>query len=369
MGMGEIKMQTLKPKALVVALTPILVIGLAACSPMGASFSPNPTPKKTSGPDAEPEPTPPIVTEKPDLMKCLNTTPDFTLAPSLVNFQMTDSTGVSVGANAGIGGVPIGAKLGVTYDTGKLMTSMRVTRPIYGPNPLPDTLGEAIAEKIGFDIGLSASIANIGFSQFTQTPLAKMSNEALIKNLQGVVMQTLEPWTTQVSDIYNDLEIEVPVGANAGIRMGDEFAVYKVEYIWDGEPCQSRLKIIRRALNFPIATVVASQAPAGNTAILLVKELVGNYRIEKHDQLVISKLVTETKTDCTTDWWTGKQTCKTVDVPRPALKRSVRLEPTTGEPIPFATANGTVPMNINPMMDKLMELIIGDPTSTFYIVK
>jgi len=360
-------MGTIKQKALCTVLAPMMLTSLAACSPMAASFKPNPDAAKASDPVVAPTPPPPV-TEKPDLMGCLNKIPDYSISPTLVNFQMTDSSGVTVGANTGISGIPVGAKLGVQYETGKLMTAMRVTRPLYGPSPLPDTQGVATAEKIGFDIGLSASIANLGFNQFTQTPLAKMSTEALIMNLQNLVRETPYTWSSQVSDIYSDSQFEISVGSNAGIQVGDEFTLHKVEYVWEGDPCQSNLKIIRQLSNVPFATAIASQAPAANTAALTVVTLMNGMTIEKHDRVVVSKLKTTTAEQCTTDWL-GRKTCKTAEVPRLALKRSVQLQATTGEPIPFASGTSVQNLNINPMIDKLLAMIIADPTSTFYVVQ
>lgn len=360
-------MGTIKQSALLSVLAPMMLTGLAACAPMEANFKPNPDIAKATDPTVVPTP-PPVTTEKPDLMGCLNKIPDYSISPTLVNFQMTDSSGVTVGVNTGISGVPVGAKLGVQYETGKLITSMRVTRPLYGASPLPDTQGLATAQKIGFDIGLSASIANLGFNQFTQTPLAKMSNDALIMNLQNVVRETTDPWSSQVSMSYSDSQFEIPAGANAGIQIGDEFALYKVDYVWEGDPCQSNLKVIRQLSNIPFATAVASQAPAANTAVLTVVTLMNGMKIEKHDRVVMSKLKTTTAEQCSTDWL-GRKTCKTVEVPRLALKRSVQLQATTGEPIPFASGSSIQNLNINPMVDKLLAMIIADPTSTFYIVQ
>lgn len=360
-------MGTIKQKTLGALLAPMVITGLTACSAMSESFTPNPAVTKTSDPTVTPPAPTPAPTDKPDLLTCLNTIPDYSISPALVNFQMTDSTGGSVGATAGIGGVPVGAQLGLTYDSGKLITSMRTTRPLYGPSPLPDTMGEADVTKVSFNIGLSASIANLSFNDFTQTPLASMSNTAMSTNLQNVVRETTDPWTSQVSTLYTDSQVEIPRGQNSGIQVGDEFALYKVSYEWVGAPCQSNLKIIRPLSNVPYAKVVASSVST-NTTVLTVESIMNGFSIELHDQVVISNLKTTTTSQCTTDWL-GNQTCQQVTVPRLALKRSLQLQPTSGDPIPFANGSTIQNVNINPMIDKLLAMLIANPTTTFYIAQ
>src|SRR5690606_8365635 len=83
-------------------------------------------------------------------------------------------------------------------------------------------------------------------------------NDAL-KNLNASLNKNSAPWNSRVFHIGDDNLIVIPAGQVAGIRVGDKFNVYNVEYIWQGTPCESPLLIEKKPPLEPVATIEAVQ--------------------------------------------------------------------------------------------------------------
>jgi hypothetical protein len=339
-----------------------MVCGLSACAPMSSSF------KATDVASSAIKAPPPI--EGPvDKLTCLNRAVDYELSTDIVSFHMTDSRGLRVGVKAPISGVPVGIDLGVTYSTGDLNTAMHLTRPLYGPDSVADKPGNGTNKQISFSADFGIQIVNLGFSYLKATPIGKLIESALVKNLQNLFADIRDPWSTHISEIYGASDIEIPVGTSSGIQVGDEFDVYDVSYRWHGEPCESTLSVVRRNSPDPVATLVATQASSPTTTILAVKNLHGSLPLAKYQQVILAKQFIHHKQTCEKDRWTGKQKCKIEPIPRAALKRSVRLGGVSGDPIYFNINGATRPVEVNRMAETQLGYILNSDAIGFYIRK
>lgn len=313
------------------ALTPALVCGLVACSPMAANFS---TQKFDATKNA--------LGHERDGLDCLVETPDYQLDTSILWFQLEQKNGVKVGVNPSIGGVPVGISLGVTYGTGNLSTAMHLSQPLHGPDIIVSETGQGELQEVSFDAGLAVSLANLQFQHYSTTPVATLSELAMRDNLVKIRPSVKDEWSTVVSYVYGEKDIEIPVGYSSGVRKGDQFYIYDVEYLWKGTPCQSPLKIARRLSEDPIAVAVVSQAPSSDTSLLTITQLKQGAQVTKYSQVTVSALAPNPQT-CETDFW-GNKSCSSK--PRSALKFSLRLGAMKGVPLPFLVAGRTVEVDI-----------------------
>jgi len=222
---GEQRMTTINLAKARLVWIPTLVCGLSACVPMSSSF------KATDVASSAIKAPPPI--EGPvDKLTCLNTAVDYELSTDVISFHMTDSRGFRVGVKAPISGIPVGIDLGMTYSTGDLNTAMHLTRPLYGPDSVADKPGKGTNKQISFNADFGVQIVNFGFKYLKDTPIGKLTESALINNLQNLFADIRDPWSTHISKIYGASDIEIPVGTSSGIQVGDVFDVYDVSYRW-----------------------------------------------------------------------------------------------------------------------------------------
>ena len=326
---------------------------MSGCSPMAAQF-------KDDGGVAKKD----IPLDKAAELQCLDNQPDYVLNTDILYFQMTDKYGAKVGVNA-LGGLLRAIGFGVEYATGDLSTAMHLLNPLNTTVPISDRTGTATATKLSFDVNFGINIVDLGFSYYTTTSLAVLSQDAMKDNLKNIVADIKDEWTTHVSHVYNSSEIEIPVGTKAGVQAGDTFAIYDVEWEFTGNaPCQGPLKIARRLSPNPIATAVVTQRPSPTTAILMVLPGQSGKSVSMYNLVTVSQLApTGEAPTCTTDFW-GNQTC-TDPAARAALKRSVRVGPVSGKPILFDTGSGNVKIDITPFAGQQLTTIVNDPEATY----
>lgn len=334
-------------RSLKLIMLPIFSVSIFGCAPMATSFK---AAQGLSNKDLS------IPQDKTRELQCLDNQPDYILNTDIIYFQMTNKFGARVGVNP-LTGLLASIGLGVEYSSGELSTAMHLYQPLNTTVPVSDRSGVAKAKKIKFDLNFGIYIVDAGFSYFTTTSLAALSLAAMKDNLKNIVSDIRDEWTTHVSRVYNASEIEIPVGYKAGVQAGDEFAIYDVDYVFDGNaPCQGPLKIVRRLSQTPIATAIVSQNSSASTSVLVVKPIHPEKTVSKYDLVMVSQL---------------SPNFKGADVPRAALKRSVRIGPVVGRPILFDTGSGNIKVDITPFAGQQLSTIVNDPNSNygFYLMQ
>lgn len=343
-------------------------LALSACTPMATSFTGTPEASALATPSPSPTPTATPTVAAVNQLSCLDNQPDYILNTSIVSFQLTDSYGATVGVNF-LQGLLSAIGLGVQYSSGDLTTEMHLFQPLNTTITIADQNGTATASSIKLDTNLGISILSLGFSYYNTTPIAGLSNSALANNLSNIVANIDDEWTSHVSQVYGSSQIEIPAGSKAGIQLGDEFAIYPVEWEFSsGTPCKGSLQIARRLSTTPIAIATVSQPPSASAAILTLSQQQAGQTVATYSLVTISKLANSSTQVCTTDFW-GNQTC-TDSTTRTTLNRSVRLGPVTGNAIPFDSGSGAVNVDITPYAaQQLQTLINASNANGLYLVQ
>ncbi len=227
-----------------------------------------------------------------DEKACLLTTPNFQINTAVDAFQL--SGGVNGGAGFNPGGILQAIGVNVTYSSGELNMSMVFNAPLFGPSPIANSTGKATTNNFsisttglaGLVTGNAGAWSSTGFYQASQDALSN-TFDALKANLPAQ-----PPWWTVVSAAVNENEFLIPVGTTAGLQVGDQFNVFKVDYQWqgDGLPCQNPLKIALKLSSQPFAVVTVKQVELGYAAVFISKSINGDV-IGAFDRLEIKQLM------------------------------------------------------------------------------
>ena len=187
----------------------------------------------------DPVPTEPVV-QKVDDHSCEWDAADYELRTHLLAFEMTSRNEGSFGFNL-LNKFFSAFKLKFKVDKGQMTFGMDLTKPQDSQNEIVNVMGMAEYSKkeLGFTIDFGQIQA--GLDHQSAVPVTTLVNRGLMNTLNEVKarLQALPlEWATHVSQV-NGSKVRIPVGLLAGVRKGDEFAIYNVEAQWDGTPCQS----------------------------------------------------------------------------------------------------------------------------------
>lgn len=257
-----------------------LALGSVACAPMAASVINSGLKDQKNGGDIPPE--------EPDL-SCLRDLPQFEVSPRIDSFELT--SGMSIGGGFKPGAVipiEVGGKIG--YSKGALRMSMDLSAPLYGPHSIATGIEKGTTFDFEFSIYAAAAIAKGEFSAWSKTGLYRASQAAIENTFEELKKnQRIQPvWSSVISESLGNGVYLLPVGADAGLMKGDEFHVYKTDYIWSGDktPCKN-----------PLLTYNRPETPFATIKVLHVDHFVataavqGNIELEPYDRIEIGKLV------------------------------------------------------------------------------
>lgn len=180
---------------------------------------------------------------------------EYQLDTKMVGFEMNNSAGVRAGFNALTGFVNL---LSVDFKakSGSMELNMSLSSPIAPQYQLVDALGKGTFWSVGAGLDLGLNQVGGGFNFYHQTSLAKLAEKSLtdtFKNLDRELQPLQDEWSTQVVAIPTSEDVIIPVGSFAGIKKGDLFAIYNVDNVWQGEPCQSKFLMARKNPAEPVA--------------------------------------------------------------------------------------------------------------------
>lgn len=235
----------------------------------------------------------PIINER---ATCEIQTPHYLVNTNIISLQMKDEGGITIGFDLGGSSKFMGFNFKIKR--AQMTIAMEARDPLQSNAILASTRGvsDKVELKASFNIELGKIKISPGY--YFETPLANLSFSSLKKGLQslGKLLQNESPWTANVLAVPTMDEIVINAGTLAGIREGDEFAVYNVEHIWMGEPCQSEYIMDRHTTDVPLAIYQATNQLIGNRTILkLASARTSDEIVHQGAKVYISKLVKNKK--------------------------------------------------------------------------
>lgn len=180
---------------------------------------------------------------------------EYALSTKAVAFELESDTGLSMGWDL-ISGFLRAIEFSFRLKTARLSLAMSLYDPLAPNRELLGVLGKSRLWGLNFKFDLGFNQIGAGFSHYSQTPLAKLSEKALsdgLDNLTETMSDLQDPWSTMVVAIPNSSQVVIPVGTFAGLKVGDQFAIFNVEHVWQGEPCQSVHLFTRKTTDQAVA--------------------------------------------------------------------------------------------------------------------
>lgn len=199
------------------------------------------------------------VSEKPVMSKeaeCLVNLPNERISGSVNSFEMIGGAGVQIGFNAA-GPLDVSGLtgLGFSIQWAQLALSMFATNPLTaGVMSSANVTADQTKTSVNFTLNVGAF--SVGPSAYYQTPLAKVTENGLIKAADalytGLENSSEGEWYTRVL-MDQDTHLVIIGGKDVGVKVGDQFNVYNEYAVWDGDPCNS--KYYGSAPSDPVATI------------------------------------------------------------------------------------------------------------------
>jgi len=233
---------------------------------------------------------------KSDRPACEIQAADYRLDTRVVSFEITSSNGLDFGFNLLSGFLRL---FGISFKTkeGRMAMTMKLADPIQPHYELMNTLGSALMKDREFKFQLGIEQFNLGFEHYSRTPVATLAERALedtVVRMNAQIAGLQESWSSQVIAVPNRNEVIIAAGSYAGVKIGDEFAIYNVEHIWKGVPCESEHLFERKTTSGPLLYGVVTDIR--NIGALLSVRPTGDSRtdmpvVDQGARVEISKLV------------------------------------------------------------------------------
>lgn len=184
---------------------------------------------------------------------CMIGMPQAVIKTNIVNFELTQSGGLSVGiadfANLGVG---------LNFKKATLTMSMDALDPLIPGHVIASSSPKAKRQEFAINLSMAPGGIGIGADFYTKTDLAKVVSTAMEKGLDDLKGQfnKAEAWYAQVlRNCDKAILINAGNSSDAGLQVGDQLEVYNVWYDWEGESCNSTLLGSMKATQYPIAVV------------------------------------------------------------------------------------------------------------------
>lgn len=186
--------------------------------------------------------------------ECMINLPNARVGGSVNAFEMIGGGGVNIGFNP-MGPIEVGGLAGLNFaiQFAQLDLSMRATHPLTdGILAAANVTSKQTKTEVSFNLNVSGF--NVGPSAYYQTPLAKVTKNALTKGVNDLYasMKAKEDWYTRVL-MNHDTHLVILGGTNVNAKVGDTFSVYNELYYWEGDPCNS--KYYGGGASAPVATI------------------------------------------------------------------------------------------------------------------
>jgi hypothetical protein len=218
---------------------------------------------------------------------------DYKLDTHLLAFEIFDKKDIGFGFNL-LSGFFKAFGLKFKTEKGTMLAAMHMRETLRPSESLADVTGNGESKRSEFNFELDAAQLALNLGYFYQTPLSLLTEKTIantLSHLQSEMSAVETPWSTRAVHLYPvDQQLIVPAGSVAGIRMGDQFGIYNVDYAWRGEPCVSELLFERKKTTEPMAILQVTQLDK-NASLLTIIEKRTDDPIEYGARLEIHKLI------------------------------------------------------------------------------
>ena len=232
-----------------------------------------------------------------EVPECLVEYEEYQLDVHLNAFEIYSKKGFQFGFNLGEGLLQL---LGFSFKTEKGLMSlyMGLSESVNPTSWVSYVEGQATMKKRDFRFNIGVSQFNGGLSYFKQTPMNTLTGNSIkngFSNMEKEMEAKQVNWKTRVvHSNEGQSRLVVPVGNVSGLRIGDQFNVFNVNYVWEGDPCVSELLIPAKTTTKPIAITEVVQVE-NNAAVLLVIDRFHDDIIELGAMVEINQLTDETR--------------------------------------------------------------------------
>jgi hypothetical protein len=207
---------------------------------------------------------------------------DYELDLKLLSFEIKDKFNVGFGYNL-ISGFLRAFGISVKTERGEMLMSGHLREALRPLESVVDALGQGNSKGVDFNFSLDLVQLGADFGYYYQTPLHKLTEKTIKSNLSNLrtELNAVEtPWATRIVHSFERIQqYIIPAGSVAGIRIGDEFAIYNVENVWQGEPCESDLLFRRKVTLTPAAIAVVTQLEK-QAALLTISQMRSDLPLE-----------------------------------------------------------------------------------------
>ncbi len=177
---------------------------------------------------------------------CMANIPQFRMDANVNAFEMIGGGGATIGFGPG-GNFPLpGAGLSFDLKYFQLDMSFHAMAPATNTKDAVSTILGAVnvdSKQTRTQVSITIPLKGINFTPnyYSSTPLAKVTKTGLTIGASGLGTQLSKfDWSSRVL-LDADNFVIIIGGHDVGIEEGDEFDIFNVKYIWEGESCKSRL--------------------------------------------------------------------------------------------------------------------------------
>lgn len=192
---------------------------------------------------------------------CMINMPQAVVEGSIMNFEVTDSNGVSLDLLK-----PVNLGLSVNVTKAVLTMAFQADDPLIPGHVLAATTSKANRYETKVGARIDFGMFSISPNHYFKSELSGVVSQAMqsgIKDLKSQMDQN-SPWYAMVlKNCDKAVLINAGGSADAGLKKGDVLEIYNVRYRWSGEVCNSTLKGTIDETSEPIA--VAEVEIVGDT--------------------------------------------------------------------------------------------------------
>ncbi len=208
---------------------------------------------------------------------------DFQLDENLINFTITDKAGINFGFNLNTSWIKaIG--LNVQTKKGQMDMSMQLSQTADPQDIVTNVMGTGMSQDTAFDFNLDLILFRTDISNAHNTPLTTLLQNTIkngLNNISTNLAKNPVEWSAPIVYLIDpQQEMIIPAGAIAGVRLGDQFQLYNIDYSWAGDPCNSKLLLPVKTTASPIAMAQVVQLEQ-NAALLKVYNQISTDPAEK----------------------------------------------------------------------------------------
>ncbi|MES3037790.1 MAG: hypothetical protein V4736_07780 [Bdellovibrionota bacterium] len=174
--------------------------------------------------------------------RCMINLPQLSLAGSINSFEAVGGGGLSIGYSPTGPTTNLGGSLSFKVEYAQLNLSMNAIDPLSNFVKASTTIDQK-QTKTNLNFMLNLVPFAGGLDYWSSTPLATVTQKALTKAVLNIAGQVSDgkPGNEWYTRVLHDLDPELAIigGANMGLQVGDQLAIYNDLHAWSGEACNS----------------------------------------------------------------------------------------------------------------------------------